>query len=132
MVVQFLKGLSHEIFGPVFRAVWMSQGLSVNRLWFFNFKDASLILDNYFKFECVSGQTLSKILRISEKDWQLSLQFSNFFVEFWLADLQKRCFGCKYFSENRRISENDWQLSPQFSEKDWQLSPQLLILLGDS
>jgi hypothetical protein len=39
-----LKGLSHEIFGPVFWAVWMY----VNRLWFLNFNDASLLLDNYF------------------------------------------------------------------------------------
>jgi hypothetical protein len=45
-----LKGLSHEIFGPVFWAVWMYLDLNVNRLWFFNFNDAPLILDNYFKF----------------------------------------------------------------------------------
>jgi hypothetical protein len=34
----------------------------------FKFNDAPLILDNYFKFWRVSGQTLSEILRISEKD----------------------------------------------------------------
>jgi hypothetical protein len=45
-----LKGLSHEIFGPVFWAVRMYLGLNVNRLWFLNFNDAPLILDNYFKF----------------------------------------------------------------------------------
>jgi hypothetical protein len=45
-----LKGLSHEIFGPVFWAVWMYLDLNVNRLWFLNFNDAPLILDNYFKF----------------------------------------------------------------------------------
>jgi hypothetical protein len=56
----------------------MYLGLIVNRLWFLNFNDASLILDNYFKFWSVSGQTFSEILRISEKDWQLSLRFSNF------------------------------------------------------
>jgi hypothetical protein len=43
-----LKGLSHEIFGPVFWAAWID--LNVNRLWFLNFNDAPLILDNYFKF----------------------------------------------------------------------------------
>jgi hypothetical protein len=48
--VPSLKGLSHEIFGPVFWAVWMYLGLNVNRLWFLNFNDAPLILDNYFKF----------------------------------------------------------------------------------
>jgi hypothetical protein len=45
-----LKGLSPEIFGPVFWAVWMYLDLNVNRLWFLNFNDAPLILDNYFKF----------------------------------------------------------------------------------
>jgi hypothetical protein len=44
--VLFLKGLSHEIFGPVFLPVWMYLGLNVNRLWFLNFNDALLILDN--------------------------------------------------------------------------------------
>jgi hypothetical protein len=42
----YLKGLSHEIFGPVFWPVWMYLGLNVNRLWFLNFNDALLILDN--------------------------------------------------------------------------------------
>jgi hypothetical protein len=43
-----LKGLSHEIFGPVFWPVWMYEylGLNVNRLRFLNFSDAPLILDN--------------------------------------------------------------------------------------
>jgi hypothetical protein len=48
--LQTLKGLSHDIFGPVFWAVWMYLDLNVNRLWFSNFNDAPLILDNYFKF----------------------------------------------------------------------------------
>jgi hypothetical protein len=46
----WLKGLSYEIFGPVFLAVRMYLGLNVNRLWFLNFNDAPLILDNYFRF----------------------------------------------------------------------------------
>ncbi len=33
-VPAFLKGLSHEIFWPVFLPVWMHLGLNVNRLWF--------------------------------------------------------------------------------------------------
>jgi hypothetical protein len=79
-----LKKLSHEIFGPIFWSVWMHLGLNVNRLWFFNFNDAPLILGNYFYnfFLRVSGQTYSKILRITEKDWQLSLRISNFH-RFW-------------------------------------------------
>jgi hypothetical protein len=83
-----LKGLSHEIFGPVFWAVWMYLGLNVNRLWFLNFYYALLILDNCFKFWRVSGQTFSEILRISEKDWQMRMRFSNF-RRFWLAVLQE-------------------------------------------
>jgi hypothetical protein len=31
----FLKGLSHEIFGPVYWPVWMHKGLNKNRFWFF-------------------------------------------------------------------------------------------------
>jgi hypothetical protein len=49
-LLEALKGLSHEIFGPVFWAAWMYLDLNVNRLWFLNFDDAPLILDNYFKF----------------------------------------------------------------------------------
>jgi hypothetical protein len=45
-----LKGLSHEIFGPVFWAVRMYLGLNITCLWFLNFDDAPLILDNYFEF----------------------------------------------------------------------------------
>jgi hypothetical protein len=32
-----LKGLSHEIFGPVYRPVWMHLGLKKNRFCFFKF-----------------------------------------------------------------------------------------------
>jgi hypothetical protein len=45
-----LKRLSHEIFEPVFWAVWMYLGLNVNRLWFLNFNYALLISDNFVKF----------------------------------------------------------------------------------
>jgi hypothetical protein len=37
LVLQYLKGLSHEIFRLVFWPVWMYLGLNVNRLWFLNF-----------------------------------------------------------------------------------------------
>ncbi len=33
-----LKGLSHEIFGPVYWPGWMHLGLNKNRFWFLNFK----------------------------------------------------------------------------------------------
>jgi hypothetical protein len=45
-----VKGLSHEIFRPVFLAVWIYLGPNANRFWFLNFNDAPLILDSYFKF----------------------------------------------------------------------------------
>ncbi len=72
-----LKGLSHEIL-RFFWLVWSylggigtSSGFSVlNRfLWF---------LDSQVKYWCVSYQTFPKIRGTSEKDWQLSLRFSNF------------------------------------------------------
>ncbi len=52
-----LKGLSHEIFRPVFWPVWMRLGLDVNRLWFYNFYEAPSIFGSYFKFWCASYQT---------------------------------------------------------------------------
>ncbi len=48
----------------------MHLGLNVNRLWFFNFKEGFSILYSYFKYWCVSCQTFSEILWISEKYWQ--------------------------------------------------------------
>ncbi len=38
-----LKGLSHEIFGPVYWPVWMHLGLNKNRFWFLNFEGAPSI-----------------------------------------------------------------------------------------
>jgi hypothetical protein len=35
-----LKGLSHEIFRPVYWPAWMHLGLNKNRFWFLNFKEA--------------------------------------------------------------------------------------------
>jgi hypothetical protein len=43
-----IVALSHEIFGPVFWAVWMYIGLNMNHLLFLNFNDAPLISENYF------------------------------------------------------------------------------------
>jgi hypothetical protein len=71
---QLLKGLSHEILGPVYWSVWMHLGLNKNRFWFLNFEEAPSKWGSHFKFWCVSVQTFSEILRISEKDWQLRTQ----------------------------------------------------------
>jgi hypothetical protein len=45
-----LKGLSHDIFRPVFWPVWIYLGLNGNRFAFLNFKEDSFILDSYFKY----------------------------------------------------------------------------------
>ncbi len=54
------KGQSNKICWPVFWAARMFLGLNVNRLWFLNLSDAPLILNNYFKFWCVSGNLATK------------------------------------------------------------------------
>jgi hypothetical protein len=41
--IYVLKGLSHQIFGPVYWPVWMHLGLNKNRFWFLNFKGAPSI-----------------------------------------------------------------------------------------
>jgi hypothetical protein len=53
--------MSHEIFRPVLRPVWMHLGLNVNRLWFYKFSEAPSIFGNYFKFWCTSYETFSEI-----------------------------------------------------------------------
>jgi hypothetical protein len=79
-----LKGLSHEIFTVIFWLEWIYLGLNWNRFWFLNFKECPLILDSYLQYWCVPYQTFSEICRISEKDWQLSPQLSNFSF-FWVS-----------------------------------------------
>ncbi len=96
-----LKGVSHEIFKIVFWPACTHLGLNLNRFWFLSFNDAPLILDDYFKFWCVSGQIFPEILRILKKDWQLSLNSSM--EVFW----EMLLWG-KWFSEILRISGKDW------------------------
>ncbi len=91
---KYWKGLSHEIFGPVYWAVWMHLGLNENHFRFFNFKDALSIWDSHFKFWCVSVQTFSEILRICEKDWQLSPRFSKIYL------------NCQLFSDTLMLLKN--------------------------
>ncbi len=43
MKSNLLKGLSHEIFGPVFWPVWIELGLNMNHFWFLIFKEDPLI-----------------------------------------------------------------------------------------
>jgi hypothetical protein len=109
-----LKGLSHEIFGPVFWLVWIDLGLNVNRFWFLSFKEAPSILDRHFKFWCVS-------CRISKKDWQLSLQFSEIYL------------NCKLFWDTLMFWKNIlWEPRTQLPILLRELGTWLPILLGDS
>jgi hypothetical protein len=111
-----LKGLSHEIFRPVFWPVWIYLGLNGNRFSFLNFKEGSLILDSCFKYWCVSCQTFSEIRRISEKDWQLSLRFSNFSL-FWVSgprrNAAKGVNTSRRFVEFPRMIDNLFRGSPR-------------------
>jgi hypothetical protein len=50
VIFTILKGLAHEIIGPVSWAVRMYLDLSMKYLWIINCNDTPLILDNYFKF----------------------------------------------------------------------------------
>jgi hypothetical protein len=72
----WIKGLSLEIFGPVYWPVWMHLGLNKNRFLFLNFKGAPSTCGRHFKFLCVSVQTFSEILRIPRRigNWGLSCQ----------------------------------------------------------
>ncbi len=135
--IQFntLKGLSHEIFTGIFWLERIYLGLNENRYWFLNFKGASSILDSYFKYWCVPYQTFSEILRISEKDWQLSLRFSNF--SFFQVSSPPRN-GAKgvntsqRFVESPRMIDNQFSGSPRMFFNNISVSlRQLSILLGD-
>jgi hypothetical protein len=106
-----LKGLSHEVFRPVFRPVWIYPGLNGNRFSFFNFKEGSFILDSYFNYWCVSCQTFSEILRISEKDWQLSSRFSNFSL-FWVCGPRRN--AAKGVNTSRRLVESPGMIDNLF------------------
>jgi hypothetical protein len=115
-----LKGLSHEIFGPVFWPVWMHLGLNRNRFWLLNFKETPLIWDSHFKFWCVSCQPFLEILRIS-KDWQLSQRFADIYL------------NCKLLWDTLMLLKNILrEPKTQLPILLRELETQLPILLGDS
>ncbi len=131
-----LKGLSHEIFTVIFWLEWTYLGLNENRCWFLNFKEGSLILCSYFKDRCVPYQTFSEILRISEKNWQLSLRFSNF-SSFWVSgpprNAAKGVNTSRRFYESPRMIDNQFRGSPRMFFNNISMSlRQLTILFGDS
>ncbi len=132
----YLKGLSHEIFRPVFWPVWIYLGLNGNRFSFLNFKKGFLILESFLKYWCVSCQTFSEILRISEKDWQLSSRFSNFYL-FWVRGTPRKAAKgvnpSRRFIDSLRMIDNLFRGSPRMFFNNISVSLiQLSILLGDS
>ncbi len=130
-----LKGLSHEIFRPVFWPVWIYLGLNGKCFSFLNFKEGSLILDNYFKYWCISSQTFSEIRRISEKDWQLRSRFSNFSL-FWVSgpsrNTAKGVNTVQRFVESPRTIDNLFRGSPRMFFNNIIMSLIQLSILGNS
>ncbi len=131
-----LKGLSHEIFRPVFLPVWIYLGLNGNRFSFLNFKEDSFILDSYFQYWCVSCQTFSEIRRISKKDWQLTWHFSNFLL-FWVSgpprNAAKGVNTSRRFVESLRMIDTLFHGSPRIFFNNISVSLiQSSIRLGDS
>jgi hypothetical protein len=97
--------------------------LECESLLVFNFNDAPSILVDHFKFWCVSGQIFSEILRILEKDCQLSRQFSNF-QRFLVSSSLKKA-GCKWFSEILRTPK---RMATEFSVLGEGLATESMIL----
>ncbi len=55
-------------------------GLNKNRFWFLNFKEYVRYETSILSVDAFRVQTFSEILRISERDWQLSLRFSEIYL----------------------------------------------------
>ncbi len=62
-----LKGLLHEIFGPVFLPVWMHRGLNRNRFWFLNFKEAPSIWDSHLSFYALHVKPSQRFLESARR-----------------------------------------------------------------
>jgi hypothetical protein len=81
-----LKGLSHEIFGPVNWPVWMHIGLDKNCFWFLNVKEApryEAAILSFYAFQLkLHRRFLESRRRIGK--WACG---SPIFVDFWLAVL---------------------------------------------
>jgi hypothetical protein len=129
-----LKGLSHEIFSPVFWPVWIHLGLNVNRLWFYNFFEAPSILcfipnllgdssprridncliETLMLLNNILGEPLNWLSIILGDSTNLRevLTTNSVFLGEPLTqnkeNLENRLLSCQSFSEILRISENDW------------------------
>ncbi len=120
-----LKGLSHEIFRPVFWPWWIYLGLNGNRFWFFNFKEGSLIWDSYFKYWCVSRQVLTTEFAV--------LQFSLFWVSGPPRNAVKGVNTSRIFVKSPRMIDILFRGSPRMFFNNISVSLiQLSILLWDS
>jgi hypothetical protein len=137
---EYLKGLSHEIFGPVYWPVWMHLGLNKNHFWFLNFKGAPSIGVSFYAFQFKpSRRFLESPRRIG--NWGLSCQP---FSENWGLGCQSfsENWGlcCQSFSEILRFSEKYFHPKQRFSKnrkpkiyENWRTpQTQLPIILWDS
>ncbi len=140
--MNILKGLSHEIFGPVYWSLGMHLGLNKNCFWFLNFKGTPSIWGWHFKFLCVSVQTFSEILRISEKDSSEDLVADPFpRTGDSVADHSPRTgdsvanHSWRFYNSPRNIStlsSVSWRTANQKSTKIGEPQAQLPIILRDS
>ncbi len=107
-----LKRLSHEIFGPVYRPVWMHLGLNKNRFWFLIFlilnkvlrHEAAILSFDTFQFK-PSWRFLESPRSIG--NWGLSCQ--SFFENWGLS--------CQSFSENWGLCCQSFSEILRFSDK---------------
>ncbi len=101
--------LSHEIFGPVFWAVWMYLDLNVNRLWFWNLMMLLWFLKIILSFEAFQAKPSRRFLESPRRigSWGLSCQS---FSENW-------GLSCQSFSENWGLSCQSFLEILRFSEK---------------
>jgi hypothetical protein len=59
--------------------VWMHLGLNKHHFWFLNYKEAPSYVTAILSFDAFQFKP-SEILRIFEKDWQLSPRFSEIYL----------------------------------------------------
>ncbi len=103
-----LKGLSHEIFRPVFWPVWMHLGLNVNRLWFLILKR---VLWFYTVILSIDAFHIKPSRRFVESRKGLTTILKTCLC-FWRTFSENRGISCQSFSE----TENDWHPLQRFSE----------------
>jgi hypothetical protein len=94
-------------FFGLFLACMYASRTSGEPLLVFDFNDAPSILDSYLSYD-VFQAIFSEIFRILEKDWQLSLRYSNFHRFLVSGSLRNASYGVnasqRFLQSPRRIS----------------------------